>query len=146
MRPALYFKDEDFRLSFLYGNYVTLTNTSRRDLQRIVEQRLSPLYISIHAIDAVVRRQMLGLRQNDRLLEKIAFLASHGITLHAQIVLCPGYNDGAVLEDTLQQLEGFYPALQSVAVVPVGLTRHRLDLTAVRPVTKEDCSGNRSGH
>jgi putative radical SAM enzyme (TIGR03279 family) len=136
LRPALYFKDEDFRLSFLYGNYVTLTNTSRRDLERMVEQRLSPLYISIHAVDPLVRQRMLGLRRHDHLLEKIDFLAGQGIVLHAQIVLCPGLNDGAVLQDSLQRLETFYPALQTVAVVPVGLTRFRQDLLSLRPVNK----------
>ena len=136
LRRGLYFKDEDFRLSFLYGNYVTLTNATQRDLQRIVEQRLSPLYISVHAVDTQVRQRLLGLRRDDRLLSKIRFLADHGILLHAQIVLCPGYNDGPVLEDTLHRLLEYHPSLQSVAVVPVGLTRHRRHLTPIAPVSR----------
>ncbi len=137
LRPALYFKDEDFRLSFIYGNYVTLTNASPKDLQRIVQQRLSPLYISVHALDEEVRHRLLGLRRGDRLLEKIRFLSDHGIQMHGQIVLCPGYNDGAVLHRTVEQLSRFYPAVQSVAVVPVGLTRHRTALPKLQPVTKK---------
>lgn len=135
LRPSLYFKDEDYRLSFLYGNYVTLTNVSRQDLHRIVEQRLSPIYVSIHAVDPEVRRRLLGIRRDDRLIEKIRFLTDQGIEVHAQIVLCPGYNDGSVLEDTLQRLNAFYPGLQSVAVVPLGLTRHRRGLTDLPPVS-----------
>lgn len=137
LRSTLYFKDEDFRLSFIYGNYVTLTNASQRDLQRIVRQRLSPLYISVHTLAADIRLRLLGLRRNDRLLEKIRFLADHAIQMHAQIVLCPGYNDGAVLRQTLEQLALYYPAVQSVAVVPVGLTRHRKTLPRLQPVTKK---------
>lgn len=136
LRQALYFKDEDYRLSFLYGNYVTLTNVSRSHLLRIVEQRLSPLYISVHAVDPQVRQKMLGLRRDDRLLEKMAFLAAHQIQMHAQLVLCPGWNDGAVLADSLQKLAGLYPAVQSIAVVPLGLTRHRKNLPALQPVNK----------
>ncbi|NLP11294.1 DUF512 domain-containing protein [bacterium] len=135
LRRSLYFKDEDYRLSFLYGNYVTLTNVTRRDLVRIVEQRLSPIYVSIHAVDPEVRRRLLGIKHDDRLMEKIRFLTDQGIEVHAQIVLCPGYNDGLVLQDTLQRLYPFYPGLQSVAVVPLGLTRHRRGLTYLPPVS-----------
>jgi putative radical SAM enzyme (TIGR03279 family) len=134
MRSSLYFKDEDYRLSFLYGNYVTLTNLARSDLARIVEQRLSPLYISVHSTEDEVRRRMLGLRGDDRLMQKIAFLAEGGIELHTQIVLCPGWNDGVHLERTIADLAGFFPAVQSVAVVPLGLTGHREKLPALRPV------------
>ncbi len=137
LRQTLYFKDEDYRLSFLYGNYITLTNTGKRDLQRIVEQRLSPLYISVHAVDKVVRAGMLGLKKDDHLMQKVAFLAENGIEMHAQVVLCPGWNDGSVLEDTVQTLASFYPALRSLAIVPVGLTRHRQGLVPLQPVTPE---------
>ncbi len=137
VRPTLMFKDEDYRLSFLHGSYVTLTNTSRRHLRRIVEQRLSPLYISVHAVDTEVRRRLLGLRKDDRLMEKIAFLAENGIVMHAQIVLCPGWNDGAVLDETVERLADFYPQLRTVAVVPVGLTAHRRGLTDLTSVTAE---------
>jgi len=135
LRASLYFKDEDYRLSFLYGNYATLTNVSRQDLVRIVEQRLSPIYVSIHAVDPEVRRRMLGIGRDDHLMEKIRFLTDQGIVVHAQIVLCPGYNDGRVLEDTLQRLRVFYPGLRSVAVVPLGLTRHRRGLEKLAPVS-----------
>ncbi len=136
LRSNLYFKDEDYRLSFLHGNYVTMTNISRNDLQRIVTQRLSPLYISVHATDLSVRKKMLGLRNDDRLLEKIAYLAQHRIDIHAQIVLCPGFNDGSVLMRTLDDLQQFYPQLKTVAIVPVGLTRHRDRLFPLKPVDR----------
>ena len=104
LRESLYFKDEDFRLSFMYGNYVTLTNVSKSDLQRIVEQRLSPLYISVHSTDLEIRKQMLGIKKDDHLLEKIRFLTENRIELHAQIVLCPAINDGASLVKTIGDL------------------------------------------
>lgn len=137
LRAPLYFKDEDFRLSFLYGNYVTLTNFSQQDTGRIAEQRLSPLYVSVHAVDLDVRKKLLGIRHDDHLLEKLEFLVSHGIQIHAQIVLCPGYNDGAVLEETITRLSAFFPTLNSIAIVPIGLTRHRSELTTMQAVTPE---------
>jgi len=148
LRKSLYFKDEDYRLSFLYGNYVTLTNLSRSQLERIVEQRLSPLYISVHSTEDDLRRRMLGLRRNDRLLEKIDFLARGGIELHAQIVLCPDWNDGEHLERTLADLSSFFPAVQSVAVVPLGLTGHREGLTTLRAITAAEAAAllNRQKH
>lgn len=135
LRQSLYFKDEDFRLSFLYGNYVTLTNVSRSDLQRIVAQRLSPLYISVHSTSLEIRKLLLGLNKDDRLLEKIRFLTDHRIEIHAQIVLCPQINDGDPLHQTIRDLEQFYPYLKSIAIVPVGLTRHRQRLYPLQPVT-----------
>ncbi|MDZ7343769.1 MAG: PDZ domain-containing protein, partial [candidate division KSB1 bacterium] len=125
MRPPMYFRDEDFRLSFLAGHYVTLSNMSRPDLERIVRQRLTPLYISVHATDPAVRKFLLGIKFDDRLVEKFTYLTQNGIALHTQIVLCPEINDGEVLRQTLSDLAGFYPHLRSVAVVPVGLTKHR---------------------
>jgi putative radical SAM enzyme (TIGR03279 family) len=127
LRSSLYFKDEDYRLSFLYGNYVTLTRVSQEDLDRIAEQRLSPLYISVHAVNTKVRKRLLGLKHHDRLMEKIRFLVAHGIELHGQIVLCPGWNDGEVLRETVKELSGLFPGFRSLALVPVGLTRHRKD-------------------
>ena len=128
VRSDLMFKDEDYRLSFLHGNYVTLTRVRKKDLKRIVEQRLSPLYISIHATDPSIRNVLLGINRNDHLLEKIEFLTKHRIELHGQIVLCQGINDGGVLEKSLESLSLFFPGLRSIAVVPVGLTKHRQDL------------------
>ena len=137
MRKPLYFKDEDYRLSFLDGNYVTLTTVSEEALDRIVEQRLSPLYISIHATQPDVRKKLLGIDREDHLLEKIKRLADARIEMHGQIVLCPGINDGPVLEETLTVLSRFYPALLTMAVVPVGLTKHRDHLPQLDPVTPE---------
>jgi len=137
VRKSLLFKDEDYRYSFMYGNYVTLTNVSQKDLRRIAEQRLSPLYISVHAIDTAVRKKMLGIRGNDKLLAKLNFLAEHHIEMHAQVVLCPGWNDGTVLEETVDTLAGFFPHVQTLAVVPVGLTKHRTGLVPLRPVSPQ---------
>ncbi|MBN1896090.1 DUF512 domain-containing protein [bacterium] len=137
MRPSLYFKDEDYRLSFLFGNYVTLTTVREADLQRIAGQRLSPLYISIHAVSGPVRKKMLGIRKDDRLLDKIRFLADAGIEMHGQIVLCPGINDGQVLRESVETLRPFHPSLKSLAVVPVGLTRHRSGLPDLRAVDRK---------
>lgn len=135
LRESLYFKDEDFRLSFLYGNYVTLTNVSRADLKRIAEQRLSPLYVSVHSTDLEIRKLLLGIKKDDHLLKKIRFLSDHRIELHAQIVLCPAINDGAGLTKTIADLAEFYPQLKSIAIVPVGLTKHRQNLYPLQPVT-----------
>lgn len=135
LRESLYFKDEDFRLSFLYGNYVTLSNVSRADLKRIVEQRLSPLYVSVHSTDLEIRKFLLGLKKDDHLQDKIRFLTRHRIELHAQIVLCPGINDGNSLNKTIDDLAEFYPQLKSIAIVPVGLTQHRQNLYPLQAVT-----------
>ena len=132
LRRALYFKDEDFRFSFLYGHYVTLTTVKQSELERIVAQRLSPLYISVHATDEKTRKLLLGLKKEDHLMEKISFLVEGGIELHAQIVLCPGFNDGEILDRTVADLKEFYPGVKSIAVVPVGLTRHREKLFSLR--------------
>ncbi|MCA9743176.1 MAG: DUF512 domain-containing protein [Deferribacteres bacterium] len=134
MRQSLYFRDEDFRLSFLAGHYVTLTNISQRDLERIVEQRLSPLFISVHAIDPEVRKFLLGLRHDDRLIKKLDYLTENDIELHTQIVVCPTHNDGKVMEETLRVLSGYFPHVRSVALVPLGLTKHREGLTQLQPV------------
>ncbi|KAA3616291.1 MAG: DUF512 domain-containing protein [Calditrichaeota bacterium] len=137
MRKTLYFRDEDFRLSFLAGHFVTLTNLSNRDLERIVEQRLSPLYVSVHAIDLEIRTFLLGLKKDDRLLEKLKYLTENGIELHTQIVVSPDINDGKVLEETVAALASFYPKIGSVATVPLGLTKHREGLLKMKPVTTE---------
>jgi len=105
MRKALYFKDEDYRYSFMYGHYVTLTTLKQKDLDRIVKQRLSPLYISVHSTEEKTRKLLLGIKRDDRLLEKIEFLTSNKIELHAQIVLCPGINDGDIFLKTINDLQ-----------------------------------------
>jgi len=137
MRQALYFKDEDFRLSFLYGNYITLSNICRSDLDRIKQQGLIPLYISVHATDVRLRRKMLGSRREDALLKVMKDLISGGIEMHTQIVLCPGINDGRHLKKTLSDLLKLYPGVKSIAVVPVGLTKHRQKLFPLRAIDKE---------
>lgn len=140
LRDTLYFKDEDFRLSFLYGNYVTLTNVSQNDLKRIVAQRLSPLYVSVHSTDLDIRKLLLGLKKDDRLLKKIEFLADSDIELHVQIVLCPSINDGESLTKTIDDLAQFYPMLKTIAIVPFGLTKHRENLYPINPVTPDYAS------
>ncbi|GAB4542207.1 MAG: DUF512 domain-containing protein [Thermodesulfovibrionia bacterium] len=136
MRRSLYVKDDDYRLSFLYGNYITLTNLKRDDKKRIIEQRLSPLYISIHTTNNELRRRMLGNPNAMDILTELKELTSNKIRIHAQIVICPGINDGNELIRTLKDLQRFYPYLLSVAVVPVGLTRYKKG--NIKPVTKDD--------
>ena len=128
VRRALRFKDEDFRLSFLYGNFVTLTNTPSSDLERIIEQRLSPLYVSVHATDVTLRRRLLGNPRAPDIVPILRRLGQNGIEVHAQIVLVPGLNDGVHLEQTVHELAGLFPWVRSVGIVPVGLTRHRVGL------------------
>jgi putative radical SAM enzyme (TIGR03279 family) len=139
MRKSLYVKDDDFRLSFLHGNYVTLTDLDESELERIEAQRLSPLYVSVHATDPDLRHALLGRPTARReLLPVMERLAKAGIAMHAQIVLCPGWNDGVHLDRTVHELARLHPAVPTAAVVPVGLTRHRERLPALRPVTVEE--------
>ena len=137
LRRSLYFKDEDYRLSFQHGNYITLTNLSEDDFARIAEQKLSPLYISVHSTDDTLRRRMLGNDKIPPLLPQMKRLIDSGIALHTQIVLCPGWNDGEHIHETVDDLAAMYPGVQSVAVVPVGLTKHRTKLPALDEVTPE---------
>jgi putative radical SAM enzyme (TIGR03279 family) len=139
MRKSLYVKDDDFRLSFLHGNYITLTDLGEDDLARIEEQRLSPLYVSVHATDPELRHRLLGQPRHKRaLLPVMERLATAGIRMHAQIVLCPEWNDGAHLERSVHELARLHPAVATTAVVPVGLTRHRERLPALRRLTDEE--------
>jgi len=138
LRPSLYVKDEDYRHSFLFGNYVTLTNLQTRDLERIKRLHLSPLYISVHATDPEVRLKLLGRRRAPEVLPMLHELARAGIQLHTQAVICPGWNDGKVLERTVADLAALFPAVRSLALVPVGLTRHRQRLTPLRPVSARE--------
>lgn len=137
MRKEIYVKDEDYRLSFLHGSYFTLTNISEADMVRIVRQRLSPLYVSVHATDVLTRLKLLGIRRDDGLLEKMDRLLTAGIELHCQIVVCPGINDGDILTETIHELRRRYPGVRSVAVVPVGLTAHRENLFTIVPVDED---------
>jgi len=134
LRKPLYVKDEDYRLSFLNGNYVTLANLKPAELARIIEQRLSPLYISVHTTNPVLREQMLGKQGIPPILGQLQTLAASRIQMHTQVVLCPGLNDGPELERTVADLAGLYPAIQSLAIVPLGLTRHRQGLPSLTPV------------
>ena len=137
-RDSLYLKDDDFRLSFLYGSYLTLTNLTDADWQRIDEQRLSPLYVSVHATEPELRERLLVNPRAGLLMQQLAWFAERDLQIHAQVVVCPGINDGAALDRSLQDLarfaEGEWPAVLSAAVVPVGLTRFRPPDDGLRPV------------
>jgi len=124
MRKSLYVKDDDYRHSFLHGNYITLTNVHSHDLQRIVDYKLTPLYISVHATNPELRVEMLGNKNSGDIYEKLRYLTEYGITMHTQIVLCPGLNDGDELDRTIRDLAKLWPDVLSLAVVPVGLTQH----------------------
>jgi len=138
-RPSLFIKDEDVRLSFLYGNYTTLTSITEDEMRRIVEQRLSPQYVSVHATDLDVRAYLLGIeKERADISEKLARLLDAGIEVHAQVVLCPGINDKDVLRKTIFDLAAEYPRITSVAIVPLGLTRYNIDPRLTR-VTPEFC-------
>ncbi|MFN2297652.1 MAG: DUF512 domain-containing protein [Anaerolineales bacterium] len=125
MRRTLHIKDDDYRYSFLYGHFVTLTNLSRRDWDRIVLQRLSPLYVSVHATEPELRAHLLGNPKAGDILDRLRFLADGGIEIHTQAVLVPGVNDGAHLDRTLSDLAALHPAVRSCSVVPVGVTRYQ---------------------
>jgi putative radical SAM enzyme (TIGR03279 family) len=130
MRGTLHIKDDDYRFSFLNASFVTLTNLTEADWQRIGEQRLSPLYVSVHSTNPQLRAKLLGNRRAPNILEQIDRLRSLGITIHTQLVLCPGLNDGDDLERSLQDLLARYPMVKTLAAVPVGLTRVRTERTA----------------
>ena len=134
MRKSLYLKDDDYRLSFLYGNFTTLTRFTELDLERVITDGLSPLNVSIHATDPTVRSEMLRNRRGATSLRWLAALLDHGVTVHGQIVVCPGINDGAVLEDTLCGVLDRYSGLTSLAVVPLGVSRYG-DEPRMRPHT-----------
>jgi len=135
VRRSLHIKDEDYRLSFLFGNYLTLTNVDESEMRRIIEQRLSPLYVSVHATEPELRRTLLGIEEYDGFMAKVDRLGSAGIQMHGQVVLCPGLNDGAHLERTIEDMLRFHPQIASLAIVPVGLTDHRKNLPELTPFT-----------
>jgi putative radical SAM enzyme (TIGR03279 family) len=129
-RQSLFLKDDDFRLSFTYGSYVTLTNLGEKGFQRLIDQRLSPLYVSVHATEPAVRERLLGVPRGGEIVEQLRRLTSAGIEVHTQVVLCPEWNDGAHLERTMRELWDVGPGVLSLSVVPVGLTQYNID----RPV------------
>ena len=138
LRDVFYIRDDDYRLSFRYGNFATLTNLKPRDVERIIEYRLSPLYVSVHATDPTVRRYLLRNPTAPEILPQLRHFADHGIQFHTQVVMSPGVNDGVVLEQTLRELYEFGPEILGCSVVPVGLTeysKHHL----VREPTAEEC-------
>jgi putative radical SAM enzyme (TIGR03279 family) len=137
LRPGLSIKDEDYRFSFLFGNYLTLVGFTSRDLERVVRMRLSPLYVSIHATDPILRGRLLGVKRAP-ILPTLEKLIHGGIALHGQIVVVRGWNDGETLEKSLNDLGPLYPGLASLAVAPVGLTRHRQRLTELRGMNAEE--------
>ena len=138
MRPSLYVRDDDWRLSLMAGNFVTLTNLPPRELERMIERRASPLYISVHTTNGELRKRMLSHIHADRIMEHLRRFADNGMSFHCQVVLCPGINDGAELDRTLADLASLSPHALTVALVPVGLTRFREHLYPLRPYTKEE--------
>jgi len=140
LRRSLYVKDEDYRLSFTHGNFITLSNVTKQDMTRIIRQRLSPLYVSVHTTDDGLRLSMLRNQKLTPILSHLRYLSRNGITLHTQIVLCPGINDGPQLEKTINDLAQLYPGVETLAVVPVGLTRYREHLPDLRTYTTEEAA------
>lgn len=138
MRPSLYFKDDDSRMSFLFGNYITLTNLEDWDIQRIVKLHISPINVSVHTTNPQLRVKMMANPRAGECLKYLDVLAEGGIKINVQLVLCPGVNDGAELERTLSDLERLIPALESVSCVPVGLTKFRKGLFPLRTYTPEE--------
>ncbi|MBQ9132238.1 MAG: DUF512 domain-containing protein [Clostridia bacterium] len=140
MRKSLYFKDDDDRLSFLHGNYVTLTNLKDEDIQRILTMHISPVNVSVHTTNPELRVKMMKNKHAGEVLRYLRTMADAGIALCTQIVLCKGWNDGAELDRTMRDLAGYVPALRSCSIVPVGLTCHREGLTSLEAFTPEECA------
>lgn len=140
MRQSLYFKDDDSRLSFLFGNYITLTNLSEHEIERIIAMHISPINVSVHTTNPELRCQMMHNRFAGRCLEILQRFARAGIRMECQLVLCPGINDGAELARSMEDLSALVPAVESVAAVPVGLTKHREGLPALRMFTREEAA------
>jgi len=137
MRDSLYIKDDDWRYSVLFGNYVTMTNVSDADLNRIVKRGASPLYVSVHAIDGEVRNKIMHSKRANKIKEQLEYLTDNKIIVHTQIVLCPEINDGEVLKETIEYLYSLHPYVRTLAIVPVGLTEHRDNLHQLKPVNKD---------
>ncbi len=134
-RASLKVKDDDFRLSFFHGNFITLSNMTEKDFQRIIEQHLSPLYISVHSTNDALRQKIMRYKHEISIMDKLSFFANNGITLHTQIVLVPGWNDRDELRKTVYDLASLYPAVQSIGIVPVGLTKFRNNLPELSKVS-----------
>ncbi len=137
LRETLYFKDDDNRLSFLQGNYVTLTNLSNAEIQRMIDMRLSPLNISVHSTEPELNKLLLGNKKSVRGLAALQRFKEAGLTMNCQIVCCPGLNDGAHLDRSMKDLAAMYPAVRSVSIVPVGLTRYREGLYELKPFNSD---------
>ena len=137
LRPSLYFKDDDSRLSFLFGNYITLTNISEHEVERIIKMHISPVNISVHTMNPELRVQMMKNKNAGKSLDIIKRLADAGIKMNTQLVLCPGINDGAELRRSIEELSALYPSVQSIAAVPVGITKFREGLEKLEPYNKE---------
>jgi putative radical SAM enzyme (TIGR03279 family) len=137
VRETLWLRDDDFRLSFTYGSYVTLTNLGPKGMERLVEQRLSPLYVSVHATEPEVRVRLLVNDRAGLIMEQLRYLTENGLSVHTQVVLCPGWNDGAHLDRTMDDLFGLGEGVLSLSIVPVGLTKYNLG-RPVRPLTSEE--------
>ena len=140
MRASLYFKDDDFRLSFLQGNYITLTNMKEKDINKIIKYRISPINISVHTTNGDLRRKMLNNKFAGNILNTLTKLAKNSIRMNCQIVLCPGLNDKRELDNTIKDLEKLSGNIDSVAIVPVGLTAHREGLQKLEPFSQESAS------
>ncbi len=138
MRPTVYFKDDDSRLSFIHGNYITLTNLTDADIDRIIEMHISPINISVHTTDPELRVKMMKNKRAGDVLRYIKRLSDGGCELHCQIVLCKGENDGDALKKTMTDLSYFYPSITSVSIVPAGLTAHREGLYHLEPFTADE--------
>lgn len=139
-RDTLHFKDDDWRLSLIMGNYVSLTNVDDKEFDRILRRRVSPLYVSIHATDGAVRTRMMANPSAARIMERLTALKEHGLCFHGQIVVCPGLNDGDVLKKSLNDLYALRPATKTLALVPVGITKFREGLYPLRLLTKQEAS------
>ena len=138
MRETLYFKDDDTRLSFLQGNYVTLTNMKEKDIERIIYYHLSPINISVHTTNPELRKMMLHNNKAGNIMERMKKLADAGIELHLQVVLCKGINDKKELDRTIEDITSLFPSAQSMSVVPIGLTKYREGLFKQEPFSKDD--------
>jgi putative radical SAM enzyme (TIGR03279 family) len=140
MRETLYFKDDDTRLSFLQGNFVTLTNLSEKEIDRIIRYRISPINVSVHTTEPELRKMMLNNKNAVKIMDYLERLKEGGIEIKSQIVLCPGINDGEHLDKTIRDLKAFYPEMSCIAVVPVGITKYRENLHELRVFDSESAS------